>query len=325
MAPKPELGVLIPKGLTVPDFLSLAVRCESVGIDSVWLAEDCFTAAGPTMAAMILERTEHLKVSLGILPAVSRNVAFTAMEMATLANAHPGRLTVGIGHGLPEWMRQIGAWPSSPLAALGETITVLQRLLRGERVTFSGRHVVIDDVQLDQPPSIVPDVLAGVRGPRSLELSGRLADGTILSEPSAPEYVLAALDFIAAGKPDATKPHRLVVYNWYTGTDAMSTAALRATIAQTLSSSLTAQLAPLEFGAEALERSTTQADPTGNWLPVDWLNRLAIWGDAEMAASRVTELAAAGAGTCVLAPVPGANPNKTVDQVGLIARLLGSS
>ncbi|CAM5739562.1 hypothetical protein SMICM304S_04029 [Streptomyces microflavus] len=34
-------------------------------------------------------------------------------------------------------------------------------------------------------PDVVPDILAGVRGPKSLAVSGRVADGTILAEPVA--------------------------------------------------------------------------------------------------------------------------------------------
>ncbi len=55
-------------------------------------------------------------------------------------------------------------------------------------------------------PSVVPDgvppLLAGVRGPRSLALAGRVADGTVLAEPTTPERVRAdpegALEQLAA-------------------------------------------------------------------------------------------------------------------------------
>jgi len=44
----------------------------------------------------------------------------------------------------------------------------VRRLLAGERVTMHGRHVHLDDVRLDQPPSPLPPLLAGVRGPESM-------------------------------------------------------------------------------------------------------------------------------------------------------------
>ena len=53
-------------------------------------------------------------------------------------------------------MDQIGARPRSPLTTLEETLTVVQRLLRGEEVTFHGDTVQLDAVRLDQPPPTPP-------------------------------------------------------------------------------------------------------------------------------------------------------------------------
>jgi len=49
-----------------------------------------------------------------------RNVALTAMEIATLARLFPGRLTAGIGHGVQDWMGQAGAKVESPMTLARE-------------------------------------------------------------------------------------------------------------------------------------------------------------------------------------------------------------
>ena len=67
--------------------------------------------------------------------------------------------------------------------------------------------MTLDGVELNTPPSSVPRILAGVRGPKSLALAGRSADGTILAEPVTPEYVAEALRHIAP-----TREHRIVAY-----------------------------------------------------------------------------------------------------------------
>ena len=126
---------------------------------------------------------------------------------ATLAGTVPGRVDVGIGHGMPGWMRQVGAWPAEPAddarRAPGRGAGGAARL-PGER-----RRSVrdLDGVELNTPPSSVPRILAGVRGSRSLALAGRSADGTILAEPVTPEYVAEALRHIAP-----TREHRIVAY-----------------------------------------------------------------------------------------------------------------
>jgi hypothetical protein len=42
---------------------------------------------------------------------------------------HPGRIAVGVGHGMPGWLDQVGARPASPLTLLEEYISALRRLL----------------------------------------------------------------------------------------------------------------------------------------------------------------------------------------------------
>lgn len=91
-------------------------------------------------------------------------------------------------------MDQMGARPASPLTALEETITVVRRLLRGERVDFEGATTTMRGVALDAPPDPVPPVLAGVRQERSLALAGRVADGLVLAEGTGPAAVRHALE-----------------------------------------------------------------------------------------------------------------------------------
>src|SRR3712207_6924974 len=47
-------------------------------------------------------------------PVPLRNVALTAMELATLGRLFPGRIRGGVGHGVQEWMAQVGARVESP-------------------------------------------------------------------------------------------------------------------------------------------------------------------------------------------------------------------
>jgi 5,10-methylenetetrahydromethanopterin reductase len=149
-----------------------ARRLEAAGAQQLWVIEDCFYTAGVSLAASALAVTSQLTAGLGILPAVARNPAITAMEIATLCGLAPGRVLPGIGHGVQEWMGRMGARTPSPVTTLAEVITVVRRLLRGERVSMDGSHVHLDGVQLDRPPMPVPLVLAGVNGPKSLAMAG---------------------------------------------------------------------------------------------------------------------------------------------------------
>jgi alkanesulfonate monooxygenase SsuD/methylene tetrahydromethanopterin reductase-like flavin-dependent oxidoreductase (luciferase family) len=189
-----NVGMCFDRSLPGPFVVEVAEALEGAGVDQLWVIEDCFYTAGISLAAAALARTERLTVGLGILPAVARNPAITAMEIATLAQLAPGRVLAGIGHGVQDWMEQMGARTPSPLTTLDEAITIVRRLLHGEAVTFDGREFTMRDVALDAPPRDPPPVLAGVRGPKSLALAGRVADGVVLAEGAGPSYVRAAID-----------------------------------------------------------------------------------------------------------------------------------
>jgi len=195
-----EIGMCFDRTFPAAAIHEYARRLETSGIEQLWVIEDCFFTAGVSLAASALSVTERLQVGIGILPAVARNPAITAMEIATLCQIAPGRFHPGIGHGVQDWMGQMGARTPSPLTTLDETITVVKRLLAGEEVTFDGREVTLDGVRLDQPPSQVPSVVAGVQQEKSLALAGRVADGVILVEGAGPTYVNWALD--SAGRPE---------------------------------------------------------------------------------------------------------------------------
>lgn len=198
-----------------PELLRSTVRAaEEAGLEELWLWEDCFLESGVATAAAALAWTERLRVGIGVLPAPLRNVALTAMEAATLHRMFPGRLHLGIGHGVQDWMEQVGGRVPSPLTLLGEYATALRGMLAGAEISVEGRYVRLDRVALDWPPSRPAPVLVGTSGVRSLRLAGEVADGTILHAGTDADGVRAARRHIDDGRRAAgrTDPHPVTVY-----------------------------------------------------------------------------------------------------------------
>lgn len=183
---------------------------QACGVDQVWLWEDCFLHGGIASAAVILANSETVSVGIGVLPVPLRNVALTAMEIATLENTFPGRVLPGVGHGVQDWMGQVGARVASPLTLLREQLTCLRALLRGDAVTYAGRYVALDDVRLDWVPAREVPVFAAATGPKTLQLSGELASGTVLTGDTTVDGTRAALGHLRAG--GATSAHEVAVY-----------------------------------------------------------------------------------------------------------------
>ena len=202
-----RIGVVLRPELAPEDLVEAARAADRAGVDEVWLWEDCFYSGGLSTAALVLASTERVSVGIGVLPTPMRNVAATAMEIATVARVHPGRLRVGLGHGVQSWMGQIGARAQSPLTLLSEQMAALTALLAGESVTVQGRYVSLDNVQLNWPPLQPPPLLVGATGPKTLALSGRTGVGTILTSETSPDQVRAAVEQIDGGPG-----HEIVVY-----------------------------------------------------------------------------------------------------------------
>lgn len=163
-----------------PERLPGIARAVDEHLDELWVWEDCFAESGLATAVAALAMTERMRVGVGLMPTPLRNVAITAMEVATIARLYPGRFLPGIGHGIQEWMGQVGARPASPLTLLREYADVLRRLLDGEEVTTDGRYVRLDKVALAWPPDDVP-LFIGAQGPKTLDVAGEYGDGVILT------------------------------------------------------------------------------------------------------------------------------------------------
>jgi alkanesulfonate monooxygenase SsuD/methylene tetrahydromethanopterin reductase-like flavin-dependent oxidoreductase (luciferase family) len=208
------LGAVFLPQLPPERLASVARAADEAGLEELWLWEDCFRESGIATAATVLALTARARIGIGLLPAPLRNVALTAMEVATLDRLFPDRARVCVGHGVQEWMGQVGARVESPLSLLREYIVALRRLLAGETVTTSGRYVRLDRVALDWPPATPPPVLAGAVGPRSLRLSGECADGTVLTGGTSPGKVRQARALIDQGRGAVgrSEAHSVVVY-----------------------------------------------------------------------------------------------------------------
>jgi alkanesulfonate monooxygenase SsuD/methylene tetrahydromethanopterin reductase-like flavin-dependent oxidoreductase (luciferase family) len=276
-AASPRIGFMFDRDRAPEELPGFAALLDELGADDLWVVEDLGFTGGISAAALALAASRRLRVGLGIAPVALRNPALLAMELANLARVHPGRVAAGLGHGVPEWMRQVGAERTAKLALLEESILAARGLMRGETVTLHGREVTVDGVRLVHPPRVVPPIVTGVVRPRSLELSGRVADGTILAEGNGPAPIADARRHIDRGRAAGDRPaHELIVFTYLHICDdpAAVSPAVRDVVA----------------GQAA-------------WLGVRPEDLFTLIGPASTIAGRVAELRAAGAGTVALRPL----------------------
>jgi alkanesulfonate monooxygenase SsuD/methylene tetrahydromethanopterin reductase-like flavin-dependent oxidoreductase (luciferase family) len=278
-------GAMFRRERPPEDLVGYARTAEAFGLDEVWIVEDCFWAGGLTAVATALASTERISVGMGIVPAVARNAAITAMELAGIERLFPGRFVAGFGHGLASWMQQIGALPPSQLAALEETIDAVRRLLDGEPVSTEGRHVHLRDVRLVFPPTERPPIVVGVTGPKGIDVTGRVADGLLLPEGSSPAYVRAALQRIG-------HPATCVVYVLFSVDDDGDVA--RAKVAASVA----------EFAPGDVDDRLAKLGVVESVAAADRIDRYAVAGTPADCARAIDALVAAGATSVVVVPQP---------------------
>jgi 5,10-methylenetetrahydromethanopterin reductase len=206
--PALRLGVAYVPTMPPEQLHALAVTAEGSGLDELWVWEDSFKQSGIASATAALAWTERITVGIGLLPVPLRNVALTAMEVATVERMFPRRLVAGVGHGVQAWMEQAGVRVASPLTLLREYATALRALLAGERVSVTGRYVSLREVVLDWPPAVPPPLMLGGAGPKALALAAELGDGTLLGNVLSASEVAEVAELV--GRSAGRRPHALV-------------------------------------------------------------------------------------------------------------------
>src|SRR5436309_4624840 len=181
------------------------VEAERMGVDCVWSAEAWgHDAVSPL--AFLAARTSRIRLGTGIMQAGTRTPALIAMTAMSLASMSGGRFILGLGVSGPQ---VIEGWHGirfeRPVRRLRETVEIVRRAVRGERLAYKGR---VYELPLPggegkalrsaaRPQPNIPIYLATL-SPRSLEMTGEIADGW-LGTSFMPEHARVFFDHLEAG------------------------------------------------------------------------------------------------------------------------------
>lgn len=178
--------------------LAQARAAEAAGAASFWISSHLFQREPIGLAALVLARTRRIRVALMGMSPYTIHPVHAAMAAATLDEAHPGRVVLGLGVGAPGDLASVGVTPSHPVGTMREALEVVRALLAGERVRHAGRVFRVEGRALASGARALPVVVAA-SGPQMLELAGAHADGVILSAAASVAFVRASLDHVGRG------------------------------------------------------------------------------------------------------------------------------
>ena len=174
---------------------------------------------------------------------------------------------------------------------------------------LAGDEFVFTDVALAHPITGDLPVYMGVSGPRMLQLSGELADGTILSVGGGVNYVRWARKQIDEGRARAgrTAAHRVTAFALYAVDDDRQRAReeIRGPLAFYKAAGGANAITDVEGISEALTTMIRRggADAVAREMPESWIEELSVCGTPKDCARRITALHEAGADSVALFPV----------------------
>ncbi len=178
-------------GLTPLEYIRLAKRADELGFGCLWLQEGRGSAWGAfALAGAILSNTEKIKVGTGIVSPFRRHPVVLAEEAAALSEISGDRFILGLGSG-PVQLKTMGM-KVSQLEGLKEAVEILRRLLKGERVLYSGKVFrITTPCALEVPPRVPPSIYVGALKPKMIELAAEIGDGLLISRRGggSPRYV----------------------------------------------------------------------------------------------------------------------------------------
>ena len=303
------MGVFILGDTPPGNLVELSQQVELCGFSDLWFAEDYFMLSGFASAGMALQATESVHVGIGAVSNRVRHPAVTAMEASTLANAYPGRVTLGVGHGVPAWVQQMHLFPKSVLGSMREAITDVKRLLAGQTLSQAGAYYGYDQVVLTHP---APDlkVLGAVVGPKSVDLCAEIADGMVISVLAGPRYVATVKDRISRIRKERGLSEDFELVTYVLACVDEDRAAARTKVRPVTAFYLGAMGPTLITGAydanEALAAMIEKggAEAIEADMPDDWLDWLAIAGGPDDCRAGIEALFEAGSNKVVLCIVP---------------------
>ena len=127
----------------------------------------------------------------------------TAMALATLDELAPGRVGVAVSVGNLLNLEESGHRPVRPVAAIGNMVADLRALWTGEPVRSEAPSYRLDGAYMNFSPSAPLPIYVASTGPQVLRLSGRIADGVLLSGGLTLESTRNCLAYAEQGAADA--------------------------------------------------------------------------------------------------------------------------
>src|ERR687898_3412598 len=200
MAAPFRVGVMQLTMEPLDEMLESARVMDSVGMDTIWLAEaypwwrkhGMEARSSTVVSALIAERTSRIAVGWGIISPFTRHPVQAAMDARVVQEAAgPGRFLLGFGTS-KIFLNNIRSQTSKTLGPMRDAGTIGRGVLGGEPFSYEGDTWSADVPGLSadaHTPREVPPVYVAATAPKMQALAGEISDGCLTPSITTPAFV----------------------------------------------------------------------------------------------------------------------------------------
>jgi alkanesulfonate monooxygenase SsuD/methylene tetrahydromethanopterin reductase-like flavin-dependent oxidoreductase (luciferase family) len=161
------------------DIRDMALAAEQAGFDSLWSEDHQFgprRGGDPWEVWSVLSALAAVTRRVRLAPIVASTNFYSPVILARKAAAvqeiSGGRLVFGVGAGsLPDEYPMLGLPFDHPVSRFEESFEVMRRLFAGERFSYEGKYVRLEDTWLSTMPEQPIEWMVGSQGPRVLGIT----------------------------------------------------------------------------------------------------------------------------------------------------------
>jgi probable F420-dependent oxidoreductase len=313
-------GITVPfAGVPLHEHREWLRELVDLGYTDIWSSEanahDAFT-----VLALAAAWAPELRLGQAVVPVYTRGPALLAQTIASLIEAAPGRVAVGIGTSSNVIVERWNGIPfERPYHHVRDTLRFLRAALAGEKITETYDSFEVKGFRLGLRVQQQPPILVGALRPGMLRLAGREGDGAIINWLGAQDVKTVA-PIVREGGEDKEIVARIFVLPMEDREAVRQVG--RRMIAEYLNVEVYAKfhewlgrgdlLGPMWTAWKARDRAgATEA------IPDEVLDQLIVWGSPEQCAEHVQRYVDAGVTTPM--PMILAAPDRTKEVMRALA------
>lgn len=195
----------------------LAAAAEAAGFHAFWISEhhahdDGYLPSPLPVVAACAAATSRIVLGTGLLLAPLYDPVRLATDAMVVDQLSGGRLVLGLGLGyVDEEYRAFGVERRMRAARLRETVDILRLAWTGERFSYEGSVLHVDDIRVTPRP-VRPEgipIWLGGYAPEAIRRAARVADGHLIGR-GAPDIIDRALQEISSAQAGATDRQQAV-------------------------------------------------------------------------------------------------------------------